>query len=340
MLVEKNISPGQGDVHVNRPLTNISVAYMQDESDFVAERVFPNIPVQKRADLYFEFPIGEFNRDEMRERAPGTETPGGGYEVSTDPYYARVFGLHKDIDDQILANYDSPLSADTEATNWLSMQGMMQKERRWQDTYFKTDVWTLEVQGGSARTGALDWTHASNNELQYWNQAGADPIENIREGKREMQARTGFRPNILTLGRPVYDALVDHGDIIGRLDRGQTSGIAMTNREQLAALFELDQVLVMDAVFNAAAQGEAAAMSFVGGKGALLSYRPASPGLMTPSAGYHFGWAGYLGAAQNGVRMKRFRWEAVNANRVEIESAYDFRLISAAMGVFFKDIVQ
>jgi hypothetical protein len=38
-------NPSIGDVHVNVPLTNISVAYIQDEGAFVADRVFANIPV-------------------------------------------------------------------------------------------------------------------------------------------------------------------------------------------------------------------------------------------------------------------------------------------------------
>jgi hypothetical protein len=31
-------NPTAGDVHVNRPLTNISIAYMQDAAGFVADR--------------------------------------------------------------------------------------------------------------------------------------------------------------------------------------------------------------------------------------------------------------------------------------------------------------
>jgi len=47
--------PTLGDVHVNRPLTNISVAYSQEAAgvEFVAGRAFPAIPVENKSDLYW-----------------------------------------------------------------------------------------------------------------------------------------------------------------------------------------------------------------------------------------------------------------------------------------------
>ena len=39
-------------VHVDQPLTNISVAFLQNAASFVASRVFPNIRVQKQSDVY------------------------------------------------------------------------------------------------------------------------------------------------------------------------------------------------------------------------------------------------------------------------------------------------
>ena len=44
--------PQLNSVHVNRPLTNISQAYMQDASDYIADKIFPVVPVQ-----HWEVPI-------------------------------------------------------------------------------------------------------------------------------------------------------------------------------------------------------------------------------------------------------------------------------------------
>ena len=330
----------RGDVHVNRPLTNISVAYMQSAGVFVASRVFPNIPVAKQSDAYFAYDRGEFNRDAMEERAPATESAGGTYKIGNDVYYSRVYAYHKDVPDQVRANQDSPINLDREATEFVTRKGLIKREVTWVDAYFKTGVWAFNVVGATSRSSNLDPSGASANGVLYWNDANSTPIEDVRLLKWLVLEETGFMPNTLTLGRPVFDVLVDHGDIVGRLDRGQTAGPAMANRESLAALFEVDEVLVMDAIQNTAREGQDADHSFIGGKHALLSYRPATPGILTPSAGYTFSWNGYVGASDQGVRIKRFRMEELASDRIEAEAAYDQKLISGDLAAFFNGIVQ
>ena len=331
--------PSPGDVHVNRPLTNISIAFMQSAEKFVAGRVFPNIPVTSQSDVYFIFDRGEFNRDGMEERAPATESAGGTYEVGTDTYHARVYAYHKDVPDQLRANQDEPINLDRQGTEFVTLKGLIKREVTWVEQYLKPAVWTFAVDGAAARSANLD-PRGNANDIAYWSDSSSTPIEDVRLMKRLVLEQTGFMPMTLTLGRPVFDALLDHPDIVGRLDRGQTSGPAAATRDSLAALFELDSVLVMDAIQNTAKEGQSASHSFIGGQHALLSYRPSTPGLLTPSAGYTFGWSGMVGAGNDGIRIKRFRMEHLESDRIEAEMAYDQKLIAADLGAFFNGIVQ
>ena len=331
--------PGRGDVHVNRPLTNISVAYMQRMENFISARVFPNIPVESKSDQYFTYDRGEFNRDAMEERAPGAPSAGGDYKIDTDDYAARVYAYHRDVGDQLRANQDQPLNLDREATEFVTLKGLIKRERLWVDSFFKGGVWTFDIDGGAARSTSFSPTVPANNDLQHWSDSASTPIEDIRLIKRYVLESTGFMPNTLVLGRPVFDALLDHSDIVGRLDRGQTTGPVVVMRENLAALFELEQVLIMDAIHNTAAEGATAAHSFIGGKHALLCYAAPSPGIMTPSAGYTFSWTGYVGASDNGVRIKRFRMEELAGDRIEGEMAFVHKRVSADLGAFFEGIV-
>lgn len=57
-------SPVVQDVHVAAALTNIAVAYVQDESSYIAEAVFPMVPVQHQTDKYFVWSKADFFRDE------------------------------------------------------------------------------------------------------------------------------------------------------------------------------------------------------------------------------------------------------------------------------------
>ena len=317
------IQPSRSDVHVDGPLTNISVAFTQNADNFVAGQVFPNIPVSNQSDAYFVYPRGSFNRDDMEVRAPGSESAGANYELSTDTYSAPVRALHKDIADQVRANTDSPLAPDREATEFLTQKALINREVNWAANFFGAGIWDTDV------TTGLNWDDGANS----------DPIADIRTGVRTVLQNTGFAPNTLVLGRQAWDILLDHPDLVGRIDRGQTVGAAKIMRQNVADLFEIDQVLVMNAIQNTAAKGAADVHSFIGNSvDGLLCYAAPSPGIMTPSAGYTFSWTGFLGASQDGMRIKRFRHDLISSDRIEIESAYDHKLIASELGYFLDDV--
>lgn len=325
--------PTAGDVHVNRPLTNISIAMVQDAANFVAARVFPNIPVASKSDTYYVYDRGEFNRDEMEERAPSTESAGGGYTVDGTPTYnARVYAFHKDIDDQIRSNADSQFQLDREATIFVTNKALVKREKLWVAKFFAGGLWTNDWDGvSSGPTGS---------QVLQWSDPASTPIENVRAARTSVLESTGFRPNTLVLGQRVADALMDHPDFVDRVKYGQTNGgPAMVDETVLARLFGVERVMVMAAIENTAAKGATNAHSFIGGKKALLCYSAPTPGLMTPSAGYTFSWTGHTGAGAEGNRIKKFRQENLASDRVEIEMAFDQKLIAADLGFFWDTIV-
>lgn len=324
--------PTRGDVHVNAPLTNISIAHIQASSHFIADRVFPNIPVNKQSDRYYVYDRGDFNRDEMKERAPGTESAGSGYDLDNTPtYYAPVKAFHKDVDDQIRANSDSVLSPDRDATIFVTQKAMIHRERTFAANALAAGVWTNEKTGVNSDV-------VTGSEFLIWNDANSDPITDIRTAMRTVLESTGFEPNKLTLGQTVMDALVDHPDIIDRIKYGQTPGApAMVNASSLAQLFGLDEILVSKAVHNSAAKGATDVSAFIAGPNALLTYTPSAAGLMVPSAGYTFSWNGWMGASGLGHRIKRFRMEQLEADRIEIQMAYDQNIVGADLGYFFEN---
>jgi hypothetical protein len=326
-------------VHVSRPLTNISVAHVQSADAFVASRVFPIIPVSKQADQYFRYNRGDFNRDEMRKRAPGTESAGGGYKLDTDTYFADVWGFHKDIDDQTRANYDDPLNPDSEATIYVTQKALINREAQFATKFFVPTKWGKDVDGLAANpvvgTSILHWTNASST-----------PILDVAYYQTYMLQRTGFEPNVLVLGKLAWDALRNHPEILDRISYGGTPNTpAKITKQAVAALFEVDEILVMKAIKTTDATDESLAGSFTdtqefigSSKAALLCYRPPAAGLMTPASGYTFAWNGLLGASTFGTRITTLRMDHLKSDRVEIESAYAQKMVGSDLGVFFTDV--
>lgn len=337
------MTPTASAVHVNRPLTNMSIAYLQDPRGFVADQVFPNIPVEKQSDVYFAYDRSDFWRNTFQKRGPGTESAGGGWKIANTPYYAHVWALHKDIDDQIRANQDSPLNLDRDATIYLSEQAQIAREVTWAAAYFTTGIWSgwtgaaVDITGVAASPGV--------NDALQWNDANATPIPEITTKMDAQHLLTGRRPNTLVLGRQVWSKLKDHATILDRIKYSSSAGSpAIVTRQAVAALFEIERILVMDGIQVTSAENPAFETSmttaFIGGKNALLTYVPPNPGIMTPASGYTFSWRGYLGASgANGVVVSKFRMEWLKSDRVEAEMAYTQLQTGAMLGTFYSGIV-
>lgn len=324
-------NPIYGDIHVDTPLTNMSVAYMQSDSVMVANKVFPIVPVKKQSDLYFTYTRADLLRNEAAVRTYGAESKGGGYNVSTSPYYCNIYAFHKDVYPTERVNSDSPLQPDIDASEYVSQKLVLKREIDFQEKFFATGIWGTEYDGAAA---------ASGTDLVYWNRATATPIENIATAQLAVQGSTGKKPNTLLLGPHTFIALRDCDQIRNLLR--YTAGPAVPTPQLLAQMFDVDRVLVGAAVYNAAADGATEDTDFILGKHALLCYTENSPGIRKASAGYIFSWSGLEGAGAFGNRMYRIPMDllGIGTVRIEGEMAYDIELISSDLGVFFKDIVE
>lgn len=329
-------NPSQSDLHVNVPLTNVSIAYMQDKSRFIADKVFPRVPVQKQSDLYWKYSKSDWRRTDVQKRAPGTESAGTGYKVTTASYFAQVYAVHRDIDDQVRANADSNWSLDKDSTTLVTNQLLLKRDLDWNNTFFKSGVWGTDYTGVSASP--------SGSQFLQWNDSASDPIVQFANLQTAFILQSGRKANTLVLGADTITALKNHPDIIDRIKYTQKG---IVTEDLLASLFDVEKVYVSYAssattaeINDADDQDAAATYSFMSNsKGALLCYTPSTPSLMTPAAGYTFTWNGYLAGNQYGIRMSNFRMEHIRADRIEGEMTYDMKVVSPDMGIWLGSAV-
>ncbi|NPV72076.1 MAG: hypothetical protein HPY55_15835 [Firmicutes bacterium] len=322
-------NPTASDVHVNTPLTNISVAYIQRAERFIADKVFPIVPVEKQSDRYFRYDKSDWHRIQAAKRAPGTESAGGGWRIDNTPtYFCDVYAVHKDIDDQTRQNAQKPIDMDRDATEWTTQQLMLLREKIWAENYMKSGIWGTELTGVAATPGA--------GQFLQWDQANSTPIEDVENARMAIAQQTGYVPNVLVLGPHVFSALKNHPSI---LDRVKYTQRAVITTDILAGLFEVDKVLVPMAVIETAAEGAPSNMQFIFPKAALLCYAEPNPGILKPSAGYIFAWTGLFGAGAYGNRIKRFRMEHLASDRIEGEMAFDARQVAPDLGAYFANAV-
>jgi hypothetical protein len=331
------MNPTQSDLHVSQPLTNISIAYMQSSDAYIADKVFPAVPVQKQSDLYWKYLKSEWRRTDVEKRAPSTESPGVGWHVTTDSYYANVYAVHKDIDDQLRANADSNFSLDRDSTNFITNQLLLKRDIDWNNKYFKTGVWARDRAGVASGPTGL--------QFKQWDQAGSTPIEDVTSEIITFRQNTGYAPNVMVVGAYVLQALRNHAEI---LDRIKYTERGIVTEDLIASLFGVKKLLVTYATYtttpefqNPLTTDSNATYAFMGGgKGALLAYSPERPSLMEPAAGYTFTWNGYLGGNGKGVRIKTFRMENIASDRIEGEMTYDMKVVATDMATFWSAAVS
>lgn len=322
-------SPTASDLHLSRPLTNITVAFMQSADQYIADKVFPNIPVDHQSDKYYIYARDSWNRVQAEKRARATESAGGGWDVTTATYSAERYAFHKDIDDQDRANQDEQFNIDREAAEFVANHLLLKREQEFVTNYFQASVWGTNLTGKAASP--------STNEFVQWDKAGSTPIEDIRREVLAQTRKTGFKPNTLVMGPEVLAALENHADI---LDRIKYTERGMVTTDLLSALFDVPRIFVPYPIVNSAKEGAAESNAFFYGKSALLAYAAPRAGIMTPSAGYTFNWRKYTGSSSLTPGTKKFRMEWITSDRIESELYFDMKVVASEMGTWFGSAVS
>lgn len=325
-------NPVRSDVHVNRPLTAISVATIQAESDFIHQQVFPNVPVLKQSDLYFKYTRDYWFRSGAQKRAPATESAGSGFHLTTDSYFCDKWAFHMDLDDDTVANADM-LSLDKSATEFVTRNLLLRREQLFMQRYLAPGVWAGNMATNSMGVLApADYTPDIS-----WSDASSNPVADVAKLKIGVKRITSLSPNTMVVSPDVNEALKQHPLVIDRIKYTQ-KGIA--TEELLAQLFGVDKYLVASAVYNSSQEGQLANYNFISNNKFLLCYAAPAPGIMVPSAGYIMSWSGLFGGSAYGSRIKRMRMEHLEADRIEGEMAFDMKMVASDLGVLGTNLLS
>src|SRR3990167_10949174 len=94
--------PTSSQVHRDAILDRISIAYRNET--YIAEQIFPLVPVGKQSDFYYVFDKSSWFRDRVAYRAPGTRAKRADYALTTASYFCMPYALAKGVPDEVLRN--------------------------------------------------------------------------------------------------------------------------------------------------------------------------------------------------------------------------------------------
>ncbi len=297
--------PEPENVHKDTILTNISIMYRN--ADYVGTQLMPIVAVKKRSDIYY---IYDSKADRFRIpktlRAPKTDSRTVDWKVKTDGYVCDEHALNSLIDDIEKDNADKPLNLQVDTVEFLTDILQLGLEVRIKDM--------LEATLTDTHTPTIKWN-------VYTDTNKSDPIGDIETGKDAIHKVIFKEPNVLLLGKAVYDKLKHHPKIIELIKYSQKG---VLTSELMAEIFGVEKVIVGKAGYNEAKEGKTAILNYLWGKNAILAYVEPKPGIKKFSLGYTF--------QSQKFQTRRARIETKHSDWFEVGDIETEKIICAACG--------
>lgn len=302
-------TPDRSTVHIDNALTNISVAYRN--MSYIADRIFPSVPVQHISNKYWVFTKADWYRDEAGIRAPGTESQEVDYTVATGNYTCLEYAAAKVVPDETVMNADTPLRPLVEATELVTSKLNLRKEKDVADLVFGTS-----------------WS-SSATPSTVWSNDTSDPVGDVNTAVDTIVQAIGRLPNRSVIGRGLWRHLLKHPDLLDRIKGAAGPGSpAILTQSTIAALFELEEINVGTAVIDSAIEGASSNRGYVWGNHMLIAYVSPTPSLLTPSAGYIFQF--------KSRQVNRFRLDTRHADKIECLENWDAVIVATDAGYLLK----
>ena len=327
----------KGTFKPNIYLTNLSMAYFQDASGYVAKSIFPICPVQLSSAKFYTFSKEDLLRDNVQRKPQFSKVQPAQMGQMDQSYSCSVDQVIVGIDQIARLNYqrtNAPGVADPRRAKvkFVAEQMNLHQDIMFAENFFKSGVWSNEWEGTN--------TTPSGKQFYKFSDDNCDPVKLFDDLCTQVEQNTGRRPNRLGLGKETYNALKSHPVVVERVKfGGSTANPATVNERVLAELFGIAKVSVLSSIYNKAALGAEADMSYIcDPKAAILAYATDTPAIDEPSAGYIFTWD-MLG---DGQYMPTLQYPGENGTHSEfIEGLFaaDMKKTADDLAIFLKDCV-
>jgi hypothetical protein len=306
------------------PLAGVSVAFKN--KDYIADRVFPILDGADPRAKITKYKKGAWFRDEAGIRAAGTRARRGGYPLTSVSVATKEYAFAKEVTDEdrrfAKAKGAPVMQPEQDAIEFAADKVDLKKEIR-VATAIKGATWVDANANGEDAEGLWSATDSTNTFLT-----------DITKGRKAIQNNTGLDPNLLIIDYATFLALKEASVILDKIKYTQR---AVFGAELLAALLELEEVLVGKAIYSSAveaADGDdftAARMWEVNsGKGmGFLFHRARRLGLKTPTAGVQVRIAYENGSPR---RTSTWREKAEHQDLFEVAEETDITVVATDLG--------
>lgn len=269
------------DLHIDGPLSNILVNYRP--SGFIADRIFPVVPVGKQSDLFFQYSQADLWRIPDTTRSPLTAAKKVNFNVSSQTYFAKNYALATGISVEDSTNADDVLALRENKGKFIADILMLDYENR---------VAALCINTSNVNTMCVP-TSVSGGSQGQWATSTADPILDIDNAIQRVRDSSGYLPNNIVFGWYAWQKFRRHVNVRAQLfpsAGGTVPSGGVVQPSMVSGLFDIPNVMVAGVMRNTAAEGLSQTLADIWGSHVALYYSPGRPSKETPAWGYSFRW--------------------------------------------------
>ena len=298
------------DWHIDAALSNFSRGYRN--SGYIADTLFPVIPVKNESDKYYIWGIEAYRRI-LALRADKTVSKEVGFGLTSATYSCEEYALKAKLSDRERANQDN----------------QMDLERRKVENV--TDLILLDREMRAFSLASATGTFANSTPSPKWNAGTSeDPIKDILTARDVFRAAAyGRYPNTIVLPPAVLSAL--QKSAVLRTALGYTE-FGIITLEMLRRVFLIDNVLVPLAMYNDAAEGAADDMDDIWETTVGLYYVAPSVGLETQTMGMTF--------RQRDLQVGTWREPSTACDIYEPSLIEDVKVVDATCGYLLTAVIS
>lgn len=321
--------------------TQMQVNYEAMLSDFVAMYGAPPVRVSNIRGEYFVWEDDEIT--EARARAIQPESPA---DRATDnrvlkSYNAVTYGLTRYVSDEETMNENSAVRSIARAVMFVYQACLQRLE---EDFYNEVGLNTLayNINGATGANTAPVLSAIANTTATHWSDHSVEftagtgvtvpassPVRDVLFGSNAVHRNTGGTPQVLIVSPDVDMSLISHPQLVGRIDRGQTSGAAVPMPGDFERVLGVSNYVV--------GKGRSSTSDYFAGRNAWLLTAPPAKGVGDRSALMTalFGPEGN----EMGVTIRTWYDEAAASTAIEGRLCYDIVTQDNKGGVRYGDIV-
>lgn len=308
----------QMKAQVNKLLTTASSAYKPE--GFICESYLPSVKFDQYSGLF-----GKYGKSHLRieNSLSGGRSKYRRVEAiarETTTFLIEGHGLESMVSKQDYKNFSDPFDAEKDEMMGLTTLLFLEKEKLLADTMTSTAVITQNT------------TLVGSDQFSDF--VGSDPIGKAIIARKAILDGCGSMPNVVSMDIAVWNVLRFHPQMLDACGYkyARPGGLSI---DELAVALGVKKILIAEARYNSAKEGQADVLAPVWGKHIVFAVAPDSAAIMQNSVGY-------LVSLNDGSPRKVYTEDAFNppgAKLILVEDEYDMLISNAACAYLIKDAI-